>query len=169
MKKLIALLIILLSGIPDTIAGDWQKTFVKDEFGVPDRSKPIYIVILESPENYRGLVSVAFANGTFILQFVDEDKKLYNVHSMKVKTTRGNVSEIKFHEAEKGILTIDSDYEPMFVDLLDNGNFYVSIKNRDTHTGKLTNHSFHIRRQTTGIRDILEADGWYYPAMHSDF
>lgn len=150
-----------------SFAGNWEKTFMVDEFGDHDYSNPCFVSAFETQGGYGAFVNIVFANGTFGMELRDAYESLSEFRGLKIKVPSGNVYEIGTHEIG-GVLLIDEDYAPMFLEILDTGNFTMSVKTVKPLSDHLSNHTFKVGKQTTGIRDILFNAGWMFPPMHDD-
>lgn len=148
-------------------ANNWQKQYMADEFGDPDYSNPCFVSHFEPQGGYGASVNVVFANGVFCMELRDAYESLSEFRGLKIKAPSGNVYEIGTYESD-GILVIDEDYAPMFLELLDTGNFTMSIKTVKPFSDQLSNHTFRVGKQTIGIRDILFDAGWMFPPMHDE-
>ena len=168
MKKLYAILLMLLVGSSVAMAGDWKRQYGTDEFGDIDRSMAGWGVLFNPQGGYGASVYIVFVNGNFGVQFTDAYESLEHTRGMKIKAPSGNVYDIGYQELDDGLLRIDEDYVPMFLALLNQGNFTFSVKTVKPFSENLSNHIFKVGRQTTGIQDLVEADGWFFPPMHSD-
>lgn len=149
------------------ISNDWQKQYMTDEFGDPDYSNPCFGSAFEPQGGYGAFVNIVFANGTFGMELRDAFESLSEFRGLKIKVPSGNVYEIGTHEID-GVMLIDEDYAPMFLEILDTGNFTMSVKTVKPFSDQLSNHTFKVGKQTTGIRDILFDAGWMFPPMHDD-
>lgn len=166
MKRLIIIIQLLLMYFV-SFAGNWEKKFMIDEFGDPDYSNPCFGSAFEPKGGYGAFVNIVFANGTFGMELRDAYESLSEFRGLKIKVPSGNVYEIGTHEID-GVLLIDEDYAPMFLEILDTGNFTMSVKTVKPFSDQLSNHTFKVGKQTTGIRDILFDAGWMFPPMHDD-
>lgn len=167
MKKLIALLIILLSGIPATIAGDWQKTYVEDEFGDPDYSKPAYVIRCVDPTDYDIIMKIIYYNGVLVLEPTYYSADVERASSIKAKSRNGQVYQLKFDKPHKySNLHIISDEDDVntLVNLLEQGNFILSLQRPADYVKEAYNYNFRIGKQGQGIRNIFETD---FPPMLS--
>lgn len=166
MKRLIIIIQLLLVYFV-SFAGNWEKKLMVDEFGDPDYSNPCFGSAFEPHGGYGAFVNIVFANGTFGMELRDAYESLSEFRGLKIKVPSGNVYEIGTHEID-GVLLIDEDYAPMFLEILDTGNFTMSVKTVKPFSDQLSNHTFKVGKQTTGIRDILFDAGWMFPPMHDD-
>ena len=168
MKKLIGLLIMMIAGSVLAAADNWQKRYMEDEFGDTDYSKPMFISSFSPRGSYGATVTFIFVNGTFGVQFMDKNELLKHIRSLKIKSQSGNIYEIGFEDRGEAI-AIDDDYAPMFLALIDEGSFSMSVKTaKSRYSSEVDNHAFKCDNQTIGIRDLLENEGWMFPPMHGD-
>lgn len=167
MKRYYVLFAILCSALM-TVASDWKKAYGRDEFGDIDYNSPGFICNFEPQGGYGASVSVIFSNGNFGLQLMDAYELLNDIKSIKIKSAKGNVYDIGFDLLDDGTIIIDFESSPMFVELLDKGNFGMSVKTPRPFSNSFINHSFKVGNQTTGIRDLLENAGWMFPPMHEE-
>lgn len=167
MKRFITIALILLNALFAT-AGDWKKAYGRDEFGDIDYNSPGFICNFEPQGGYGASVSIIFSNGNFGLQLKDAHEMLNNARSIKIKSAKGNVYDIGFDLLDDGTVIIDFESSPMFVELLDKGNFGMSVKTPRPFSNSFINHFFKVGKQTTGIRDLLESTGWMFPPMHEE-
>lgn len=166
-KVLILILLASISIVVQGASNNWQKQYMADEFGDPDSSNPCFVSHFEPQGRYGASVNVVFANGVFCMELRDAYESLSEFRGLKIKVPSGNVYEIGTHEID-GVLLIDEDYAPMFLEILDTGNFTMSVKTVKPFSDQLSNHTFKVGKQTTGIRDILFDAGWMFPPMHDD-
>lgn len=166
-KVLILILLASISIVVQGASNNWQKQYMADEFGDPDSSNPCFVSHFEPQGGYGASVNVVFANGSFGMELRDAYESLSEFRGLKIKVPSGNVYEIGTHEID-GVLLIDEDYAPMFLEILDTGNFTMSVKTVKPFSDQLSNHTFKVGKQTTGIRDILFDAGWMFPPMHDD-
>ena len=166
-KVLILILLASISIVVQGASNNWQKQYMADEFGDPDSSNPCFVSHFEPQGGYGASVNVVFANGVFCMELRDAYESLSEFRGLKIKVPSGNVYEIGTHEIDGGLL-IDEDYAPMFLEILDTGNFTMSVKTVKPFSDQLSNHTFKVGKQTTGIRDILFDAGWMFPPMHDD-
>lgn len=166
-KVLILILLASISIVVQGASNNWQKQYMADEFGDPDSSNPCFVSHFEPQGGYGASVNVVFANGVFCMELRDAYESLSEFRGLKIKVPSGNVYEIGTHEID-GVLLIDEDYAPMFLEILDTGNFTMSVKTVKPFSDQLSNHTFKVGKQTTGIRDILFDAGWMFPPMHDD-
>ena len=168
MRKLIGLLIMIIAGSAFATADNWQKRYMEDEFGDSDYSKPMFVSSLSPRGSYGATVTFIFVNGTFGVQFTDKHELLKDIRSLKIKSQSGNIYEIGFEDRGEAI-AIDDDYAPMFLALIDEGCFSMSIKTaKSRYSSEVDNHAFKFDNQTKGIRDLLEHEGWLFPLMNGD-
>lgn len=167
MKRIILHLTALLLVISQSSAVNWEKQYMADEFGDADYSNPCFGSAFEPQGGYGAFVNIVFANGSFGMELRDAYESLSEFRGLKIKVPSGNVYEIGTHEID-GVLLIDEDYAPMFLEILDTGNFTMSVKTVKPFSDQLSNHTFKVGKQTTGIRDILFDAGWMFPPMHDD-
>lgn len=166
-KVLILILLASISIVVQGASNNWQKQYMADEFGDPDSSNPCFVSHFEPQGGYGAFVNIVFANGSFGMELRDAYESLSEFRGLKIKVPSGNVYEIGTHEID-GVLLIDEDYAPMFLEILDTGNFTMSVKTVKPFSDQLSNHTFKVGKQTTGIRDILFDAGWMFPPMHDD-
>lgn len=153
--------------ISQSSAVNWEKHYMADEFGDADYSNPCFGSAFEPQGGYGAVVNIVFANGSFGMELRDAYESLSEFRGLKIKVPSGNVYEIGTYEID-GVLLIDEDYAPMFLEILDTGNFTMSVKTVKPFSDQLSNHTFKVGKQTTGIRDILFDAGWMFPPMHDD-
>ena len=167
MTRCIIAIITFITCIFTIFANNWQKQYMADEFGDPDYTNPCFGSAFEPQGGYGAFVNIVFANGTFGMELRDAYESLSEFRGLKIKVPSGNVYEIGTHEID-GVLLIDEDYAPMFLEILDTGNFTMSVKTVKPFSDQLSNHTFKVGKQTTGIQDILFDAGWMFPPMHDD-
>lgn len=167
MHRVFIVIIALTLGMPVAFANNWQKQYMADEFGDADYSNPCFGSAFEPQGGYGAFVNIVFANGSFGMELRDAYESLSEFRGLKIKVPSGNVYEIGTHEID-GVLLIDEDYAPMFLEILDTGNFTMSVKTVKPFSDQLSNHTFKVGKHTTGIRDILFDAGWMFPPMHDD-
>ncbi|MDE6072956.1 MAG: hypothetical protein K2G53_10465 [Muribaculaceae bacterium] len=153
------LLLGLIIGSNQLLASNWQFYQGRDEFGDIDGSSGFYMLRMQSqldPED-----AVVFYYSTTYGVFIIDLWPLSHVQSIRVKSKTGQIYNLEFEaigpsSTSYGILF---DSSQILVDLLDQGNFSMSVKTPGTLKGDPQNNfMYKFGTEGRGIRSIAGSD-----------
>ena len=150
----------LLSSISIVAQGasnNCQKQYMADEFGDADYSKPVYQLIVDPIGGYGASVEFNYIQGLFIVSFRDAFEGLDDIKSLKVKSSSGQVYDLKYDliSREPSMYGIQKESSDVLLRLLEQGNFTISVKTPVPFSyGETHNHAFKIGTQGQGISKL---------------
>ena len=140
-----------------SFAGNWQKQYMADEFGDADYSNPVYQLIVDPIGGYGASVEFNYIQGLFIVSFRDAFEGLDDIKSLKVKSSSGQVYDLKYDliSREPSMYGIQKESSDVLLRLLEQGNFTISVKTPVPFSyGETHNHAFKIGTQGQGISKL---------------
>lgn len=146
--------------INSIFASNWQKQYMADEFGDADYSKPVYQLIVDPIGGYGASVEFNYIQGLFIVSFRDAYEGLDDIKSLKVKSSSGQVYDLKYDliSREPSMYGIPKESSDILLRLLEQGNFTISVKTPVPFSyGETRNHAFKIGTQGQGITRLTGA------------
>lgn len=157
LKTILAFLLAFKALAIQAAPNNWQKQYMADEFGDVDYSKPVYQLIVDPIGGYGASVEFNYIQGVFIVSFRDAYEGLDDIKSLKVKSSSGQVCDLKYDliSREPSMYGIPKEPSDVLLRLLEQGNFTISVKtpvpfsNGETH-----NHVFKIGTQGQGISKL---------------
>ncbi|WP_287935840.1 MULTISPECIES: hypothetical protein [Muribaculaceae] len=156
-KVLILMLLSSISIVAQGASNNWQKQYMADEFGDADYSKPMYQLIVDPIGGYGASVEFNYIQGLFIVSFRDAFEGLDDIKSLKVKSSSGQVYDLKYDliSREPSMYGIQKESSDVLLRLLEQGNFTISVKTPVPFSyGETHNHAFKIGTQGQGISKL---------------
>ena len=159
-KRCITLVIVCIFLTVCASANNWQKQYMADEFGDADYSKPVYQLIVDPIGGYGASVEFNYIQGLFIVSFRDAFEGLDDIKSLKVKSSSGQVYDLKYDliSREPSMYGIPKESSDVLLRLLEQGNFTISVKTPVPFSyGETHNHAFKIGTQGQGLTRLTGA------------
>ena len=160
LKTIIAFILAFQALTIHADSNNWQKQFMADEFGDADYSKPVYRLIVDPIDGYGASVEFNNIQGLFIVGFRDAYEGLDDIKSIKVKSSSGQVYDLKYDliSREPSLYGIPKESSDILLRLLEQGNFTISVKTTVPFSyGETHNHAFKIGTQGQGITKLTGA------------
>lgn len=154
------MLLASISIVAQGASNNWQKQYMADEFGDVDYSKPVYQLIVDPIGGYGASVEFNYIQGLFIVSFRDAYEGLDDIKSIKVKSSSGQVYDLKYDliSREPSMYGIPKESSDVLLRLLEQGNFTISVKTPvPLSYGETHNHAFKIGTQGQGLTNLSGA------------